>query len=292
LIRVALASCADTVIFPIQDVLGLDTHSRMNVPGTAEATGAGGCARTDYRRALSALARVGRLYDRLPTVRRRRTFPFNFVPDAATDGIFLIMLMQTRKKTASKNRRASRDIWHRLDALARNLWWSWQPDAQRFVRVDDPAMWTATHHNPIKTMRLLSPSGAMSRRTDPAFAATSIASSVTIANISQPRAGSSARTKGASKEVGADSKRAPLIAYFCAEFAVHESLPQYSGGSVCWRAIMSKLHRIGRAAGCVGLLYRNGYYTQEFAADGSTRVIYRCLISRHADHRHRQTIDV
>ena len=31
-----LASVADTAIFPIQDVLGLGTEARMNVPGTAD----------------------------------------------------------------------------------------------------------------------------------------------------------------------------------------------------------------------------------------------------------------
>jgi 4-alpha-glucanotransferase len=35
MIRVLLASVADTVIFPLQDVLGLGSNARMNVPGTA-----------------------------------------------------------------------------------------------------------------------------------------------------------------------------------------------------------------------------------------------------------------
>jgi len=36
MIRSLLASVADTVIFPVQDVLGLDDAHRMNVPGTVE----------------------------------------------------------------------------------------------------------------------------------------------------------------------------------------------------------------------------------------------------------------
>ena len=35
-IRSLLSSCADTTIFPVQDLLGLDARSRMNTPGTAE----------------------------------------------------------------------------------------------------------------------------------------------------------------------------------------------------------------------------------------------------------------
>jgi 4-alpha-glucanotransferase len=34
LIRAAMASVAQTVIFPVQDVLGLGNEARMNVPGT------------------------------------------------------------------------------------------------------------------------------------------------------------------------------------------------------------------------------------------------------------------
>jgi 4-alpha-glucanotransferase len=34
MLRLALASVADTAIFPIQDLLGLGTEARMNVPGT------------------------------------------------------------------------------------------------------------------------------------------------------------------------------------------------------------------------------------------------------------------
>lgn len=35
MIRLAMASVADTALFPVQDLLGLDTSGRMNLPGTA-----------------------------------------------------------------------------------------------------------------------------------------------------------------------------------------------------------------------------------------------------------------
>ena len=69
--------------------------------------------------------------------------------------------------------------------------------------------------------------------------------------------------------------RKPLIAYFCAEFAVHESLPQYSGGlGILAGDHIKSVSDLGVPLIGVGLLYRNGFYTQEFRADGSTRVIY------------------
>src|SRR6476620_5909261 len=58
-------------------------------------------------------------------------------------------------KTTKTNSHA--DVLSRLDAIARNLWWSWQPDAQRLFASLDPRLWEATHHNPIKTIRLLNP---------------------------------------------------------------------------------------------------------------------------------------
>src|SRR3954470_19174953 len=72
---------------------------------------------------------------------------------------------------STKTSAANRDILHRLDALARNLWWSWQPDAARLFASMDPPLWDATHHNPIKTMRLLSPERRDVVETDPNFAA-------------------------------------------------------------------------------------------------------------------------
>ncbi|MCS7033842.1 MAG: alpha-glucan family phosphorylase, partial [Phycisphaerae bacterium] len=66
-----------------------------------------------------------------------------------------------------------------------------------------------------------------------------------------------------------------LVAYFCAEYAIHESLQQYSGGlGVLAGDHIKSCSDLGVPLVGIGLLYRCGYYTQEFATDGSTRVIY------------------
>src|SRR5262245_9496502 len=66
-----------------------------------------------------------------------------------------------------------------------------------------------------------------------------------------------------------------LVAYFCAEFAVHESLPQYSGGlGVLAGDHLKSASDLGVPLVGVGLLYRCGFYTQQLNPDGSTRVIY------------------
>ena len=56
---------------------------------------------------------------------------------------------------------------------------------------------------------------------------------------------------------------------------MHESLPQYSGGlGILAGDHIKSVSDLGVPLIGVGLLYRNGFYTQEFRADGSTRVIY------------------
>jgi len=44
-IRAAVASVADTAVFPLQDVLGLGSEARMNLPSGRRTTGAGGFCR-------------------------------------------------------------------------------------------------------------------------------------------------------------------------------------------------------------------------------------------------------
>src|SRR3954462_447829 len=66
-----------------------------------------------------------------------------------------------------------------------------------------------------------------------------------------------------------------LVAYFCAEFGVHESLPLYSGGlgilagDHCKAASDFQLPFVA-----VGLLYRQGYFTQTIDREGRQRAEY------------------
>src|SRR5687767_9240766 len=57
----------------------------------------------------------------------------------------------------TKRRRQSADVLGRVRALAMNLWWSWNHDAQRLFESIDPPLWRATSRNPLKVLRLLAP---------------------------------------------------------------------------------------------------------------------------------------
>jgi starch phosphorylase len=59
------------------------------------------------------------------------------------------------------------------------------------------------------------------------------------------------------------------IAYFSAEFGLHESLPIYSGGlGVLAGDHLKSASEVGLPLTGVGLLYRNGYFEQYLSADG------------------------
>lgn len=158
-------------------------------------------------------------------------------------------------------------VFDRVDGLARNLWWTWNPDAQRLFESMDPPLWVATRRNPIRTLKLLSPERRSWVARDPAFAGhlhrveKSLAAYIASRTWFQRRHGRAAKNM--------------LVAYFCAEYAIHECLQQYSGGlGVLAGDHIKSASDLGLPLVGIGLLYRAGYYTQEFAVDGSTRVIY------------------
>jgi glycogen phosphorylase len=157
----------------------------------------------------------------------------------------------------------------RIQQLAMNLWWSWSPDAQRLFASLDPQLWMATRQNPIRTLKLLSPERRELIESDPKFAA----ATARVEKLLSDYLGS--KTWFASNHAKQVDK---TIAYFCAEYAVHESMQQYSGGlGVLAGDHLKSASDLGVPLVAVGMLYRCGYYTQEFASDGATRVIYPTL---------------
>ncbi|MFM7135175.1 MAG: alpha-glucan family phosphorylase, partial [Planctomycetota bacterium] len=66
-----------------------------------------------------------------------------------------------------------------------------------------------------------------------------------------------------------------LGADFCSEYALHESVQQYAGGlGVLAGDHLKSASDLGVPLVAIGLYYRHGYYVQQFAEDGSTKVLY------------------
>ena len=142
-----------------------------------------------------------------------------------------------------------------LARLAFNYWWSWQPDGDSLFRDVDPSRWDSFDRNPV---RLLTESLLLerARATDlPSRAAS------TLARLDAELAAPTAPTASASAE--------HPIAYFSAEFGLHESLPVYAGGlGVLAGDFLKQASDLRLPLVGVGLFYRRGYFHQRLDLSG------------------------
>jgi len=155
----------------------------------------------------------------------------------------------------------------RLEKLALDLRWTWCPTTQAAFAALDPLQWEATQHAPLETLRRVPAARLEACAADDAF--TSLVDAAERAAADYHGATTWFERKVAPKHPGLK------VAYFCSEFAIHESLQQYSGGlGVLAGDHVKSASDLGVPFVGVGLLYRHGYYIQELRGDGSTRVLY------------------
>ncbi|HUF06462.1 MAG TPA: alpha-glucan family phosphorylase [Candidatus Binatia bacterium] len=148
-----------------------------------------------------------------------------------------------------------------LGDLAYNLWWSWSPRAQALFSRIDVGAW-ARHRNPVPVLRGVDQARWAELTADEDFM---VDASRVLDEFHRYLA------NGAGSWYGSSPDRAlpGPIAYFCAEFGIHESMQIYSGGlgvlagDHCKSASDAALPFIG-----IGLLYRRGYFRQQIDADG------------------------
>ncbi|HTI29137.1 MAG TPA: alpha-glucan family phosphorylase [Methylomirabilota bacterium] len=152
-----------------------------------------------------------------------------------------------------------------LGDLAYNLWWSWTPRAGALFARIDSAAWSR-HRSPIPVLAGLEPGRWTELLADEDFMVD--ASRVLDEFDRYLTNGSDSWYRAAEAADPAASLPGP-IAYFCAEYGIHESMQIYSGGlgilagDHCKSASDAALPFVG-----VGLLYRRGYFRQQIDADG------------------------
>ena len=148
-----------------------------------------------------------------------------------------------------------------LRGLAYNLWWSWNPDAQQIFHELSPFFWEHSNHNPVEVMNWVSGQELKGRLQNPeSFKRVEAVCKSFHSYLSK-------------KNTWARTHAAPLkgksIAYFSAEFGLHESLRIYSGGLGVLAGDHSKsASNLGLPFVGVSLFYRQGYFTQLISADG------------------------
>jgi glycogen phosphorylase len=156
----------------------------------------------------------------------------------------------------------------RLEELAYNLWWSWNTEAQALYGRLDPELWDAVNHNPLKLLHRIEQSklDAAAQHSDYLLAYNDVLAA--FDHYLAPNTPS-----WYNRHYG--DKKDQTIAYFSAEFGLHEALPIYSGGlgvlsgDHCKAASDLGLPFIG-----VGFLYPQGYFTQRIDQEGRQQAEY------------------
>ena len=155
----------------------------------------------------------------------------------------------------------------RLWALARNVWWSWDHDCINLFRDLNPARWRQLNQNPIALLNEM-PLKEIERRATELV----LHSRINYVYRRQQEYLLEDRTWGAAN---AGVLRPRPVAYFSAEFGMHESLPIYSGGL----GVLSGDH-IKSASDLdiplvgIGLFYGQGYFLQRLDEQGWQREEY------------------
>ena len=138
----------------------------------------------------------------------------------------------------------------KLEALAANLWWSWNPEALHLFEQLNPAAFRASHHNPLAALRAADPAvlndRPFQREVDRVYDAFQ-------AYLNSPPR----------------MPEAPRTVYFCMEYGLHESLPFYAGGlGVLAGDHIKAASDLGLPMAAVGLFLREGYFRQRFDHSG------------------------
>jgi starch phosphorylase len=148
-----------------------------------------------------------------------------------------------------------------LAGIATNLWWSWSRDARYLFKEIDDRLWSRTRHNPIEFLQLVDPARLIECARSDAF----------MSRYHSVHAQLDAALEGRDtwfRREHPDHVDRP-VAYFCAEFGLHSSVPIYSGGlGVLAGDHCKAASDLGVPLVGVGLLYTAGYFDQRVRLDG------------------------
>ena len=161
------------------------------------------------------------------------------------------------------------DRLNRLEELAVDLWWSWHSESRAVFRRLDYQLWRSTAHNPVRMLWLI-PRDKLERAAADAELLRLYDHAITALDNAR-----------AARHTWWEDRFRHLtgpIAYFSAEFALHQSLPIYAGGlgvlagDHCKEAADLGVPLIG-----VGFMYPQGYFHQHISAEGWQEESYERL---------------
>ncbi|UCC96390.1 MAG: alpha-glucan family phosphorylase [Phycisphaerales bacterium] len=153
-----------------------------------------------------------------------------------------------------------------LESIARNMFWSWNSEFVELFKRIDANLWSSCGHNPVRL----------------------------LGSVSQAKLDALAENEGFLGQLHRASEKLkvylgrptwyekvcskydePVIAYFSAEFGIHECLPIYAGGlGILAGDHLRSASDLGVPLVGVGLLYQKGYFRQYLNIDGWQQEIY------------------
>jgi len=159
-----------------------------------------------------------------------------------------------------------------LDAISKNFYWSWQPDGVSLFRDLSPKLWDECEQNPRSLLTKVSDLRLWQNAGDSRYVERVERFKAKLDEYLSVRSTRLTDTQNPNQE--------NPVAYFCAEYGVHNSLPNYSGGlGILAGDHLKSASDLNVPLVAVGLLYRYGYFRQKIRHDGWQEESYNDVFS-------------
>lgn len=146
-----------------------------------------------------------------------------------------------------------------LKELAYNFWWCWHAEAVDLFHRIDPALWEELHHNPVALLSRMSHQRLQQLAERAEF----------MGALNEVHSSFRKYMEERGWYASVDPRPSQYIAYFCAEFGLHESFASYSGGlGVLAGDHLKSASDLGLPLVGIGLLYQEGYFHQYLTQSG------------------------
>ena len=179
----------------------------------------------------------------------------------------------------------------RLHELALDLSWTWNAGRDVFRRLDY-LLWRRTAHNPVLMLRLIDQAALDRAADDPDFLAAYDRALLTMDAVRSTGNGHARTYWQTTLGTTNDRPGEGIVAYFSAEFALHQSLPIYAGGlGVLAGDHCKEASDLGIPFVGVGFMYPQGYFRQRVSPDGWQQEVYEQLNWADAPIVKAQTLD-
>ncbi len=149
----------------------------------------------------------------------------------------------------------------RLNDLAYNLWWSWNPEAINLFARIDPVLWDSVSHNPVALLQQVSRAQLNQVANEKLY----------LDHYDRMVAAfdSYMNEKETWFVKNYPNLNGKSITYLSFEFGLHESIPAYAGGlGILAGDHLKESSDMGLPLNAIGFIYNQGYFVQKISEDG------------------------